>query len=245
LISEAQLRESLTRKRKAEIQRDSVAESMINRRQSVAAQLASLDAQVRTVDRELAEARQKAAMAITRADRPGLLTYVLNEVGTAVRPGDVLARIADPDRFRIESTISDIHASRIAEGQEVEVPIGDARLQGRIERVLPAVADGALRFWVALEEPSHPALRTNLRTDVLVVVDRREDVLRLAKGPYTSGTGTQTVFVVEGTVARRQKVRLGLSGYKEYEVVDGLAEGDEVVLSDMNRFLGSEEVRLK
>lgn len=245
LISEVQLRESLTRKRKAEIQSASVEEAMANRRLSVAAQLASLDAQLRTVERELTEARHKAAMAVTRADRPGLLTYVLDEVGTAVRPGDVLARIADPDRFRIEATISDVHASRMAEGQAVDVPLGEERLAGRIERILPAVAEGALRFWVALDDPSHPALRTNQRTDVLVVVDRRDDVLRVAKGPYTSGTGMQTVFVIDATVARPRQVRLGLSGHKYYEVVDGLAEGDEVILSDMNRFLGAEEVRLK
>ncbi len=245
LISEAQLRETMTRQRKAQIQQASVEKAIGNRRQSVAAQLATVDAQLRTLERELAEARQKAAMAITRADRPGLLTYILDEVGTTVRVGDVLARIADPDRFRIEATISDVHSSRLAPGQEVEVPIGEARLHGRIERILPAVAQGALRFWVALEEPSNPVLRTNLRTDVLVVVERRADVLKLAKGPYTTGTGTQTVFVVEGTVARRRTARLGFSGHKYYEVLDGLQQGEQVILSDMNRFLDTEEVRLK
>ncbi len=245
LISEAQLRETLTRQRKARIQQASVEKAIGNRRQSVAAQLATVDAQLRNLERELTTARQKAAMAVTRADRPGLLTYIRDEVGTTVRVGDVLARIADPDRFRIEATISDIHADRIATGQEVEVPIGETRLQGHIERILPAVAQGALAFWVALDEPSNPVLRTNLRTDVLVVVERRADILKLAKGPYTTGTGTQTVFVVEGTVARRRTVRLGFSGHKYYEVVEGLREGEQVILSDMNRFLDTDEIRLK
>ena len=245
LISEVQLRESLTRQRKAKIQLASVEKAMVNRRQSVDAQLASLDAQLRTVGRELTEARQKAAMAITRADRPGLVTYVLDEVGTAVRPGDVLARIADPDRYRVEATIADLHASRMGEGQAVEVPIGEATLTGRVERILPAVTDGALRFLVALDEPSNPALRTNLRTDVLVVVDRRENALRVPKGPSVSSTGTQTLFVVEGAVARPREVRLGLSGHRHYEVLDGLVEGEQVVLSDMNRFLDAEEVKLR
>jgi HlyD family secretion protein len=182
----------------------------------------------------------------TRADRSGVLTWVLDEEGATVRQGDVLARIADLEHFRVEATVSDIHSSRLSAGQRVRVALGPShRLEGSIESIHPAVEQGTQRFSVALEGDPDSALRPNLRVDVFVVTDRGDDVLKVAKGPFANGAGRQPVFVVHGDVAERQSVVLGLSGIDSYEVVSGLTEGDEVIVSDMRDYSHLERIGLR
>ncbi len=245
LISETQLRATLVRQRKAEIERKKVSDSVDNSRLALAEQIAGVEAQLRTLGGELADAEQRAAMAVTRADRDGVLTFVAAEVGATVHPGDVLARIADPDSFRVEATIADVYATRLRVGQPVRLPIGELELAGTLTRILPAIDQGALRFWVELAEPSHPSLRANLRADVLVVVEHKDAVLRVPKGPATAAAGSLRVFVLDGGVAHRRDVRLGLSGYRHYEVVEGLEDGEVVILSDTSRFVDMDEVKVR
>jgi HlyD family secretion protein len=98
---------------------------------------------------------------------------------------------------------------------------------------------------VDLDDARNPKLRNNLRVDVLVVTDSRASTLRLRKGPFAQGGATQSVFVVQGDQAVRRPVRFGLSGYDYFEVLDGLDEGEEVVLSNMNDYQHLERVNFK
>ena len=245
LISEAVLRQVETQLKKARIEQRTLGDSMGNARRTAEAQLARLDSEIRALRREQDEARRQLDLATTQAERSGVLTWVVDEEGATIRTGDVLARLADLDSFRVEATVSDIHASRLAPNQPVYISVGEARLDGRIARVLPAMESGTARFWVHLEEPGHDRLRSNLRVDVLVVTERKDAALIVRKGPYVSGTGPQEVFVMRGVKAERRQARLGLSGYEHYEVLDGLAEGDEVVVSDVSHVIHLDEVEIR
>jgi HlyD family secretion protein len=111
--------------------------------------------------------------------------------------------------------------------------------------VEPRMQDGALRFEVALEDPSADWLRSNLRVDVHVLTDRKPQVLRVMRGPFAQGGGAQVVFVVRGTRAYRTPVRLGVSNFDFFEITDGLQAGDEVIVSDMRDYESAPEVRLR
>src|SRR5262249_25617723 len=108
----------------------------------------------------------------------------------------------------------------------------------------PAIENGAVKFLVDLEEPSSPRLRQNLRVDVFVVTGRRDGVLRLPRGPFVQNGSAQEVFVVEGDRAARRSVRLGIAGRHWLEVQAGLSEHDQVIVSDMQDFLGSKTLAL-
>ena len=73
-----------------------------------------------------------AYLATAASDRRGVLTWVVPSEGMAVHRGDELARIADLSAFRVEATVSDVHASRLVAGLPVTVRSGDSRLGGRL-----------------------------------------------------------------------------------------------------------------
>ena len=109
----------------------------------------------------------------------------------------------------------------------------------------PRVENGLITFDVELDEKTSPVLRHNLRVEVYVVTDRADDTLRIRRGNYVTVEGSPAVFVVRGDVAVRTPVRFGITNIDHYQVLEGLAEGDEVILSDMSDSMHAQEVRLR
>jgi HlyD family secretion protein len=203
-----------------------------------------------TVQRDRDEARRVLELATTKADRKAVLTWTLAEEGASVKRGDVLARLADLSSFRVDASVSDVHAPRLRVGQPVQVVVselsGEAdRLEGTISTIQPAIRDGAVSFSVSLVRRDSPLLRPNLRVDVLVVVGHKERALRVLRGPFAEGDGKREVFVVRDGRAIRTPAQLGLAGASHLEVLQGLQAGDEIVISDMSEHLHQRELILR
>jgi HlyD family secretion protein len=246
LSSEDQLRQAQVDLEKAEVQLASVNESIANAESANGAELEGLALEAQMLDKEQALAARQLDLATTKADRGGVLTWVVTEEGAAVRKGDVLARVADLRTFRVQATLSDVHAQRVAVGMPARVRLSEtAALDGTVASILPTIKDGVLTLYVALDDKSSPLLRANLRADVFVVTDRRASALRVRRGPFATAAGRQDVFVVRGGKAVRTSVRLGLASFEYVEVAEGLFPGDEVVVSDMREYAHLDEVRLR
>ena len=245
LVSEASFKASETEAKKAQIQLAQLQASVNDARRSTAAQLQGIELDLATLRKEREDAQRLLERATTRSDRSGVLTWVVPQEGVLIRRGDVIARIADLDSFRVEATVSDIHSSSLHPGQTVRVKLDDQTLSGRLSSIDPTIENGAVKFKVDLADARNPKLRNALRLDVLVVTDARADALRVPKGPFAQGGSTENVFVVQGDHAVRRPVRIGLTGYDFYEVLDGLAPGEVVILSDMKDYQHLERVNLK
>jgi HlyD family secretion protein len=245
LVSEQVLRASEVEAKKAQIELAQLLEKAGNERRATATQLRGLELDLATLRKERDEARRLLELATTRSDRSGVLTWVVPSEGATVPRGEVIARIADLDSFRVEATVSDVHSARLHPGLRVKVVVDGEPVPGRLASIDPTIEDGAVRFKVDLDAPRHPKLRNNLSVDVLVVTGSRRDALRVPKGPFAQGAGADEVFVVRGDRAVRRTARFGVSGYDHFEVLSGLAEGDEVILSDMSDYAHLEQVKLK
>lgn len=245
LVSEQVLRASEVEAKKAQIELAQLEQSVRDARRSTEAQLQGLDLDLAILRKELEEARRQLDLATTRSDRSGVLTWVVPQEGATIPRGEVIARIADLDSYRIEATVSDIHASSLRPGLPVRVVLDRKPLVGgRLSQIYPTIENGAVKFTADLDDPRHSALRNSLGVDVLVVTGSRADALRVPRGPYLQGGVIQKVFVIQGDRAVRRDVRLGVAGYDHSEVLDGLAEGDEIILSDMKDYLHLEQVKL-
>jgi HlyD family secretion protein len=248
LVSQQTLREAALAVGQAEIDLAQLRRERAGAERSTRLQAEELRLRRAALDRQEAEARRVLELATTRSDRDGVLTWVLAQEGALVRRGDVIARIADLGSFRVEAQASDVHSGRVAAVTRVRVVVHDAVLNGAIADVQPSVDDGAIGFTVSLDEPSHPLLRPNQRVEVLVVTGSRLETLKVRRGPFADGAaadGTTEAFVVRDGGAVRTPVRLGLRGFDEIEILSGVVEGDEIVISDMRDYLHLEEVGIR
>jgi HlyD family secretion protein len=194
---------------------------------------------------EAAQARRTLDLASPRADRDGVLTWALTQEGVAIGKGAVIARVADLRSFRVDATVSDVHASRVRQGLPVVVRANADTLEGTVTTVLPTIQNGAMTVQVSLATPASTLLRSNLRVDVFIVTDRKPHAMRLRRGPFATGSGQQSAFVVRGDRAVRTTVELGLSSFDQVEVVRGLRPGDEAIISDMSDYARLKEVRIR
>lgn len=244
LIAEQDALAAAATKKKTDIELRQLGEARARAIRSRDAQLAASRAGMATAIRDRAESLRQLELAMLRADRNGVLTSIVHEVGATVRRGDILARIADLSAYRVEATISDVHAARLAAGMRAGVLLDGAAIGGTIESVDPRIVSGVVKFYVRLDEPAHPRLRNNLRVDVAVVTGSRSGALVVRRGALGRTNSTQA-FVVRDDSAVRVPVRFGLAGNEKIEILSGLAAGDEVVISDISEFEDVSVVKLK
>jgi HlyD family secretion protein len=222
-----------------------LASQIDNQQASLEADLRGVDIQIRIQEARLAETRRQIELAEARADRDGIVTWVNDDIGATVNPGDVIARIADLGSFKLEARISDIHAEKLAVNGPVTVRANDRRLRGRISNIRPSVQGGVMTFVVELENKSDEWLRPNLRADVFVVTSSKDGVIRVADGPFYSGLIDQYVFVVESGGAVRKTVDIGESNFDYVEILGDIEAGDEVIISDMSDYHHMKEIDIE
>jgi HlyD family secretion protein len=191
------------------------------------------------------EAQRDLERASARADRDGVVTWTLTEEGATVRRGDAIARVADLSAFRVEGQVSDLAAGRLTTGLPARVTAGEETLDGTVSAVDPTIRNGVLTFTVSLADKSRPVLRPNLRVDVDVLTERKALVLRVGRGPFATGDGAQNAFVLRGSEAERRRIRLGAASPTHLEVLEGLREGDVVIVSDMSDYLHAGRLRVR
>jgi HlyD family secretion protein len=244
LLSREALRRTELGVKQASIELAQLRDERKNVERTTSVQLEGLALERGSLDKEAAQARRLLDLSTTKSDRDGVLTWVISQEGALVRRGDVIARIADLTSFRVDASVSDVHAGRLRTGMPALVRINDLDLEGTVSEVLPTIENGVLHFTVALAKPSHAGLRSSLRTDVLVVTERKARAVRVKRGPFADNDARQA-FVIRGDRAVRVPIQLGLSGADDVELLAGVAEGDEMIISDMKDYMHLSEVKIK
>lgn len=245
LLSEERLREVELLEEKAGFELKQLEESKRNAQQATKTQIEGLNLEMKTLEQERAEAKRQLDLATATSDREGVLTWVVPEEGATVQKGGVLARIADLSSFRVQATVSDVYANRLSAGLPVSVKINEDYLKGSLTGIDPTIQNGVITFFIGLEDKSNSLLRSNLRVDVLVATDHKERALRIKKGPFAGADAARDVFVIRDDAAVRTPAKFGIASFDHYEVIEGLIEGDEVIISDMSDYIHMKEVRLK
>jgi HlyD family secretion protein len=245
LASQQQLGDARLAARQAAIEVAQLKRERIDAKRSNDLQAEGLSLERASLAKEAAVARRTLDLATTRADRDGIVTWILPQEGTLVHRGEVIARIANLSSFRIDATASDVHSGRIRAGMPVNVAVNDTTLRGSIADVQPRIENNVVRFAVTLDERTHPVLRPNMRVDVYVVTDRRGKALTVRQGQFVSGSDRADVYVVRDGQAHRVAVAFGLRGADDIEITSGLAEGDEIVLSDMRDYQHLERLEVR
>lgn len=229
----------------AQLEKQQLENDLTYNRQSMGASLRETELGAQIESKNLKELQHKLRRADIVADRKGVLTWVNENIGSAVNEGEMLAKVADLGSFRVEGSCSDVYADQVKAGLPVVVKVNDSTLRGTITQVKPAVKDGVIGFIVQLDNARSESLRPNMKVDVYIVTDRRANTLRVANGPAFTGKRKQYIYVVQGEKAIRREVEVGLSNFDFVEIKSGLQAGEKVILTDMNQYEHLEEIDIK
>ncbi|WP_342084006.1 efflux RND transporter periplasmic adaptor subunit [Dyadobacter sp. OTU695] len=229
----------------AELEKRQLENDLKYNRESMSASLRETELGARIEGKNLQELQHKLRMADIVADRPGVLTWVNENIGSSVNEGEMLAKVADLGSFRVEGSCSDVYAEQVKAGLGAIVKINDAQLRGVITQVKPAVKDGVIGFTIQLDNARNEALRPNMKVEVYVVTSKSAKTLRVANGPAFTGKRKQYVYVLENGSARRREIETGLSNFDYVEIKSGLKPGEKVILINMNDYEHLEELTVQ
>ena len=213
------------------------------------AQIASQQSRIEQLRAQLRLDQEQVASLQVRAGTAGVLQEVTVEVGQQITPGTNIARVADPTSLKASLQIPETQIKDIALGQSASIDTrsGGAVVPGRVQRIDPAAKNGTVTVDVQLEGALPQGARPDLSVDGTIELERLDNVLYV--GRPASGGGAQasvSLFRVEadGRTAVRVPVKLGRASVNTVEVVDGLREGDTVILSDTSQWDGVDKLRL-
>ena len=182
-----------------------------------------------------------------RAGTNGVLQQVSVQVGQQVTPGLNMARVADPASLKAELKIAETQVKDIKLGQSVEVDTRNGVIQGRVSRIDPAAREGTFTVDAALTGPLPASARPDLSVDGTIELERLENVLHVGRPAFGQSQSTVTMFRVtpDGREAVRTPVALGRNSVNTIEIVNGLREGDQVILSDTSAWDNYNRIRLQ
>ena len=154
-----------------------------------------------------------------------------------------LITVVDLTAFEIEFQVSETYAGDIKPGMLADITLDGRKHAGAVTAISPEVRQSQVTGRVKFRDAQPPGLRQNQRTSVRIVLDERNDVLKFERGSAID-EATRSLFVLRGNRAVRVPVELGAASIAEVEVTRGLLKGDQVIISDMRDFDGTDEVAL-
>jgi HlyD family secretion protein len=238
IIPEVQYRSSLLRSEQFAIRLDIEQQRLDQMAELIQAQI---DAQTSRVSRSrrTVERRSEQVEGLTvRAGMRGVLQEVSVEPGQNIVQGASMARVARPDLLIAELRVPQAQVSRIALGQSVVVDTRSGLIDGEIIRIDPGVVSGTVQVDVGLVSELPPSARPDLSVEGVIEIERISDTLFVSRPSQGANGAFASLFRVDsdGNGAQRVQVQLGSASVNVIQVLDGLREGDEVILSDVSRW---------
>jgi HlyD family secretion protein len=247
LVAPLVLRQSIVRAESAATRFKIEGERLKVNEASTAAQLMSSQANIDQRRSNYNLRRSQVDQLRVRAGMAGVLEQVPVEVGQQVQPGTNLVRVADPTRLKAELRIAETQARDLTIGQIASVDTRNGFIPGKVIRIDPAAQNGTVTVDVALEGELPRGARPDLSVDGTIELERLDNVLFVGRPAFGQEQSTVGLFKLDSATgeATRAQVQLGRSSVNTIEVMGGLAEGDQVVLSDMSAWDQFDRIRLR
>ncbi|MEO1638133.1 MAG: efflux RND transporter periplasmic adaptor subunit [Pseudomonadota bacterium] len=203
-----------------------------------AAQLVEAEAREKSAEAGLAEARYQLEQSRITAPFAGVVLEVSTIPGAFIQAGTPLVRLLDTDAFEVRASVPSRYTDFLAPGQAVMATSETGAEIALVLRAVLPVEDPATRtrgviFSVAAGAIDGAAVGQSLTVQVPVSAAR--DVLSVPKDALVQARGGWTVYVAAEGQAQPRTVTIGVPLGDRYEVVDGLAPGDLVVVRGNER----------
>ncbi len=186
--------------------------------------------------------------ATIRAPIAGVITLRHIKLGNTLSPNSPAFELKQADSMEAVLNVPEKELIKIKEGQLAIASIdalNDRDFEGVVERIAPEVdaSSGTFRVTVALDNTDN-LLKPGMFVRVNVRYDSSENTLLVNREAVVTQKDENTVFVVRDGLAMRQFVELGYAMGGDVEILNGLDEGDEVIVTGQNGLKDGTSVRV-
>lgn len=247
VISDMALKNSEGKSQELKMRDEIEQQRLVNSSETLKAQLLSQKAKVEQA-RAMYQLRKEQLDALhLRAGTDGVLQDLPLKEGQWVTPGTTLAKVVQPEHLKAELRVPETQAKDIALGLPAQVDTRNGIVQGKVVRIDPSVQNGTVTVDIQLEGQLPQGARPDLSVDGTIDLENLKNVMYVGRPAFGQEKSTVEIFKLDpdGKGASRVKVELGRSSVNSVEIVKGLNDGDQVILSDMSRWDKYDRVRLE
>jgi HlyD family secretion protein len=215
-------------------------------KESVQAQIDSQKVQIEKL-RATYKLKKKQVDELTiRAGIRGRMQEMTLQVGQRVKPGDILAKVAQPRKLMARLQIPETQAKDIVVGQRAQIDTRNGIIRAHVMRVDASIVNGTRAVECKLDGPLPKGAVPDLSVDGTIEIERLADVLYVGRPVFAQPGSPGTLFRIDadGKGAQRVAVRFGRASVNSIEIAGGLNVGDRVILSDMAAQEQTARVRL-
>lgn len=245
LLNEVEHERSKVAAQLAEVELDQSRQGSSLQREALDFEVADSARQVERQRLVVSELERRVRELAVVAPFDGMVATIDVDDRQAVGPSAPLLTVVDLSTYEVEIHIPEAYADEIGPGTRVEIDYAGRKFPGTLTAVSPEVRESQVEGTVAFAGQAPEGLRQNQRVSARLVLDRRANVLKMPRGPYLESGGGRKIYVLEDGLATLRDIRTGAMSVGEVEILEGLAEGDQVLLTDTQQFQGAETVLVR
>ena len=165
------------------------------------------------------------------------------ERATVAKDAQLLS-VIDLTALEVEMQVPESFARDLAIGMPGEITGNGQTWHGKVSAISPEVVNGEVAARLAFDGATPKQLRQSQRLSVRVLLDKRDNVLTVQRGSFVDESGGNYAYVVRDGIATKTPIRVGASSIDKVEILDGLKEGDRIVISGTDSFKNAARVAI-
>jgi RND family efflux transporter MFP subunit len=209
-------------------------------------QLTEAQAREKSIEARVAEARYQLERSQIVAPFAGVVIEVNTIPGAFIQAGTPVVRLLDTESFEVQASVPARLVASLETGQQMLATLeADEELMVEVRAILPVENTATRTRSVRFAAPGMGAIANTAvgqSVTVRIPVGAARDVLSVPKDALVQARGGWSVFVADEGKAQPRTVEIGVALGNQYEVLSGLAEGDQVVVRGNERLRPGQDI---
>jgi HlyD family secretion protein len=165
------------------------------------------------------------------------------ERATVAKDAQLLS-VIDLSALQVEMQVPESFARDLGIGMAGEISGNGHTWKGLVSAISPEVVNGQVAARLRFDGETPKQLRQNQRLSVRVLLDKRDNVLTVQRGSFVDESGGSYAYLVKDSIAKKTPIRVGASSIDKVEILEGLKEGDRIVISGTDSFKSAATVAI-
>ncbi|MHC5354408.1 efflux RND transporter periplasmic adaptor subunit [Myroides sp. LJL115] len=208
-------------------------------------QILQIDKSIVVLEKSLEKLRHNQGNFLLKAPIAGRLSNFEAVLGKTYQSGESIGKIDILKGYKLVALVDEFYLDKVSVGQQGRIDYQGNNLQVKVSRLLPEVKQGQFEVQLELENPSEFAMQEGSSITVKLLLSGQTQKLLLSKGSFHQDTNGKWVYVIQNGKASIKQVKLGKENPLYYEVLEGLQQGDQVIISSYKNFMNVEHLNIK
>lgn len=244
LISKRELEQNVASHKRADLAYRHALQNLQLQKETMEFELKSKESQLTRQQYVVDDLKRQVSELIILSPTDGIIGSVNIRDKDTVTANAAIITVIDLSIFEVEVNIPENFADDLGVGLKTQISFNGEKHNGELTAISPEVTNGQVVGRMRFDKNNTKGLRQNQRVTARILIESKENVLKVKRGSFVESGGGRLAYVVTEQGAVKRKIELGARSIGEIEIIAGLKSGEKIVISNIEHFNGSELVNI-